>query len=142
MADRNAAYKVSLVGAKRSATTFAAILLLTIFEAFATASAQPADIYAIQKAVLDYYDRGNLPAAQIEAEKLEQSVKAQFGVNHEHYAVALLTLGRVYYAQAKYGEAEHLYKRAVALAGKKKMASYMAAALEHLALLYEIQGKY
>jgi len=73
--------------------------------------AQEADINAIYKAFQDNYTRGNYPAAQIEALKLEQAVKVQFGTNHPSYAVALNALASVSWSQGKYAKAEGLYKR-------------------------------
>ena len=63
-------------------------LQLTTFGALATASAQPADIKAIDKAFQDHYARGNYPAAQIDAQELERLAKARFGADHPYYAVA------------------------------------------------------
>ena len=74
--------KVIIAGPNRKTVAFVAILALLAFGALATASAQPADIKAIDKAFQGYYARGNYPAAQIEAQKLERLVKARFG-RHE-----------------------------------------------------------
>ena len=98
-----------------SKTAFVAFLVLTTVGGLATASAQPADIKAIDKAFQDHYARGNYPAAQIDAQELERLVKARFGADHPYYAVALNKLGIVVHAQGKYGEAEGLYKRALAI---------------------------
>jgi hypothetical protein len=65
--------------AVRKTVAFVAILALTTFGALATASAQAADIKAIDKAFQDHYARGNYPAAQIDAQQLERLVKARFG---------------------------------------------------------------
>jgi hypothetical protein len=43
------------------------VAILALIGALATASAQPADIKAIDKALQDHYARGNYPAVQIEA---------------------------------------------------------------------------
>ena len=52
---------------RRSKTVaFVTILALTMFGAPATASAQPADIKAIDKAFQDHYAHGNYAAAQID----------------------------------------------------------------------------
>jgi Tetratricopeptide repeat len=95
-----------------------AFLALMTFGALATASAQPADIIAIDKAFQDHYARGNYSAAQIEAQKLERMAKARFGGDHPYYAVALNRLGIVVQAQGKYTEAEELYKRALVIREK------------------------
>jgi hypothetical protein len=67
-----------MIARRRSKTVaFVAILALTTFGALATASAQPADIIAVNKAFQDHYARGNYPAAQIDAQELERLVKAR-----------------------------------------------------------------
>src|SRR6266487_4367314 len=102
--------------ARRSKTVDSvAFLALATFGALATASAQPADINAIDKAFQDHYARGNYSAAQIDAQELERLVKARFGADHPYYAVALNRLGIVVQAQGKLGEAEELLKRALAI---------------------------
>jgi hypothetical protein len=72
------------------------ILALTTFGALATASAQPTDIKAIDKAFQDHYARGNYSAAQIDAQELERLAKERFGADHPYYAVALNKLGLVF----------------------------------------------
>jgi hypothetical protein len=113
-----------LTAGRRSKTVaLVAILALTTFGARATASAQPADIKAIDKAFKDHYARGNYPAAQIEAEKLERLAKARFGADHASYAVALIKLGIVVHARGKYSEAEGLFKRALGSEKKRLVRS-------------------
>jgi hypothetical protein len=102
-------------GLQSKTVAFVAILALTTFGALATASTQPADIKAIDKAFQDHYARGNYSAAQIDAEQLERLVKERFGADHAYYAVVLNKLGIVFSAQGKYTEAEGLLK--VDLAG-------------------------
>ena len=105
-----------MIAGRRSKTVaFIAILALLTFGALATASAQPADIKAIDKAFQDHYARGNYPAAEIEAQKLERLAKARFGADHTYYALALNKLGLVYWKQDRYSEAEGLFKRALAI---------------------------
>jgi hypothetical protein len=83
-----------MTAARRSKmVAFLAILALTTFGALATASAQPADINAIDKSFQDHYARGNHPAALIDAQQLERLAKARFGADHPYYAVALNKLG-------------------------------------------------
>jgi hypothetical protein len=98
--------KVMVAGWRSRTVAFVAILALMMFGELVTASAQPADIIAVDKAFQDHYARGNYPAAQIEAQKLERLVKARFGADHPYYAVALNKLGIVVQTEGKYTEAE------------------------------------
>src|SRR5262245_61453064 len=86
--------------------------LVAAYLALAPASAQQVDSY---KRFQEYYRTGNYAAALIEAQKLEADAKARFGTNHTSYAAALHNLGLVNTAQRKYGEAEALYQRALAI---------------------------
>ena len=135
---------VMIAGRRSKTVAFVAILALTTFGALATASAQPADIKAIDKAFQDHYARGNYPAAQIDAQELERLVKARFGADHAYYAVALNKLGIVVQAQGKYTEAEGLFKRALAIREKALGANHpdVGQTLNNLAIVYRDQGKY
>ena len=115
-----------ITGRRSKTIAFVASLVLTTFGALATASAQPADIKAIDKAFQDHYARGNYPAAQIDAQELERLAKARFGANHADYAVALNKLALVYWKQGKYSEAEGLHKRALAIREKALGANHPA----------------
>ena len=66
----NVAGEVMRAELRSKTVAFVAILALMTFGALATASAQPADIKAIDKALQDHYARGNYPAAEIDAQKL------------------------------------------------------------------------
>ena len=116
--------KVMIAGRLSKTVAFVAILAALTFGALATASAQPADIKAIDKAFQDHYARGNYPAAQIDAQELERLAKARFGADHAYYAVALNQMGRVAQAQRKNSEAEGFYKRALAIREKTLGASH------------------
>src|SRR4051794_605219 len=94
--------KVMIAGRRSKMLAFVAILALTMFGALAPASAQPADIKAIDKAFQDHYARGNYPAAEIDAQELERLVKARFGADHAYYAVALNKLGIAFQLQGKH----------------------------------------
>jgi tetratricopeptide (TPR) repeat protein len=122
---------------------FVAILALTTFGALATASAQPTDIKASDKAFQDHYARGNYSAAQIEAQQLERLAKARFGADHPYYAVALNELGIVVHAQGKYTEAEALFKRALTIREQALGTSHpdVARTLDNMAILYESRGE-
>jgi tetratricopeptide (TPR) repeat protein len=131
-----------LTGSKTVA--FVAILAALTFGALATASVQPADIKAIDKAFQDHYARGNYPAAQIKAQELERLVKARFGADHANYAVALKKLGIVFQSQGNYSEAEGLFKRALVIRLKALGSSHpdVGQSLNNLANVYWYQGKY
>jgi tetratricopeptide (TPR) repeat protein len=136
--------KVMKAGRCSKTVAFVAILALTTFGALATASAQRADIKAIDKAFKDHYARENYPAAQIDAQELERLVKARFGADHAYYAVALNRLGIVCWWQGKYTEAEGLFKRALAIREKALGAKHpdVGQTLNNLALVYGAQAKY
>jgi tetratricopeptide (TPR) repeat protein len=134
-----------MIAGRRSKTVaFVAFLALSTFGALATASAQPADIKAIDKTFQEHYASGNYPAAQIDAQELERLVKARFGADHAYYAVALNKLGIVFQAQGKYTDAEGLFKRALAIRETALGANHsdVGQSLHNLAYLYWTQGKY
>ena len=133
-----------IAGRRSKAIAFVAILALTTFGALATASAQPADIKAIDKAWQDHYARGNYPAARIDAEQLERLVKARFGPDHAFYALALNKLGIAFQSQGKHVEAEGLFKRALTIREKVLGANHsdVGQTLNNLALVYGAQAKY
>ncbi len=108
------------------------------------ALAQRADVNTILKALQESFARGDYAAAQIEAQKFEQAIKAQFGINHPNYAAALTNMALVYVAQGKYADAEGLYRRALAIREQALGANHpdVAQALNFLAIVYENQGKY
>jgi tetratricopeptide (TPR) repeat protein len=136
--------KVIIAGPHSKTVAFVAFLALTTFGALAAASAQPADIKAIDKAFQDHYARENYPAAQIDAQELERLVKARFGADHAYYAVALNKLGIVFQAQDKYTDAEGLFKRALAIREKALGANHadVGQSLNNLAYAYHAQSKY
>ena len=133
-----------MIAGRRSKTVaFVAILALTTFGALAPASAQPADIKAVEKAFQDHYARGNYSAAEIDAQELERLVKARFGADHAYYAVALNKLGIAFQLQGKHTEAEGLFKRVLAIR-EKVLGSNNAAVgetLNNLAFVYGAQAK-
>ena len=130
--------------ARCKTVAFVAILALATFGTLATASAQPADIIAVNKAFQDHYARGNYPAAHTDAQELERRVKARFGADHPYYAAALNKLAIVYWKQRKYSEAEALHKRALAIREKVLGANNpdVGRTLHNLALVHWAQHKY
>ena len=78
-------------------------------------AAQVDDLTAILNRYNELEAAGNYAAALTEAQNLERGVKARFGVNHANYGFALNNLATVHQAQGQYGEAEGLYKLALAI---------------------------
>jgi tetratricopeptide (TPR) repeat protein/CHAT domain-containing protein len=106
--------------------------------------AQRADIDTINKAFRENLARGDFPAALIEAQKLEQAVKAKFGANHANYGNALNNLGVVNRRLGKYAESEGFYRRSLAIRIKTLGVNHVdvAQTLNNLANLYDDQGRY
>jgi CHAT domain-containing protein/tetratricopeptide (TPR) repeat protein len=135
------------------ATSFAVVLLclgvlpgatLLLLIAMGPAVAQHVDVAAIYKRWQELFEAGNYPAALVEAQRYEAEVKAQFGINHPNYATSLNALAVLYKNQARYADAEPLYKRALAIYEKASGPNHpsVAVALNNLALLHETQGRY
>jgi tetratricopeptide (TPR) repeat protein len=104
------------------------------------AIAQEPDISAIMQLMV----RGDHAAALLEAQKLEATAKAQFGISHSSYAYALNTLATVYVALEKYDEAESLYQRAMAIRAKVLGEDHpdVAHTLTNLSLVYSLQRRF
>src|SRR5262249_3729263 len=104
---------------KRSLVCAGLVCLWVGISAACPASAQEPDMNAIMqpevKAVLELLERRDYAAALVEAQKFEAAAKAQFGVNHTSYAYALSVVATVYVGQAKFDEAEALFRRAIAI---------------------------
>src|SRR5215813_7612663 len=66
------------------------------------------------------------------------------GADHPDTAASLNNLALLYVLQGKYGEAEPLYKRALAIRERRLGADHpdTATSLHNLAELYRSQGKY
>jgi CHAT domain-containing protein/Tfp pilus assembly protein PilF len=125
--------------------TFAASLGFAVALLIASpVSAQQPDIAAIVGRFDQLYAAGNFPAAQAEAQKLEAAVRARVGTEHQLYAVALSGLAQTYDAQAKYAEAESVYRRALVVAEKTLGPTHTntAAILTRLAGVQQRQARY
>lgn len=118
---------------------FAVALTITV-----PAAAQQADINAIVSRFDSFYAAGNFPAALVEAQRLEAAVRARVGTEHQLYAIALSGLAQTYDAQAKYAEAEAVYRRALAIAEKTLGPTHTntAAIRTRLAGVYQHQARY
>ena len=123
---------------------FVVALALAFVSAAMPALAQQADIGVIQRRFQEFYAAGNYSAALEEARKLESAVKARFGTNHANYGEALNNLAAVYAGQGKYGEAEGLFQRALAIREKALGRDHpdVAQTLNNLAAVYARQGRY
>jgi tetratricopeptide (TPR) repeat protein len=106
--------------------------------------AQQADIQAISKRWRELFIGGNYSDALAEAQKLEATVSAQASANDLAHTSASLPLAHTYLMLGKYGEAEALYKRALAIREQVLGASHpdVAQTLHNLANVYQLQGKY
>jgi tetratricopeptide (TPR) repeat protein len=104
------------------------------------ATAQEPDV----KAILQLLESGNHAAALAQAQELEATAKAQFGIDHTSYALALNTLAIVYVAQQRYDEAEGLYRRAMAIQEKVLGDDHpdVAHTLTNLSLVYSLQRRF
>jgi tetratricopeptide (TPR) repeat protein len=96
------------------------------------------------KALGQLLESGNHAAALVEAQRLEAAAKAQFGINHTSYAYYLNVLAAVYVGQAKFDEAEALYRRAMAIREKVLGDDHpdVAQSLTLLSALYSLQRKF
>src|SRR5215467_4179569 len=104
---------------KRSLVSAGLVCLWVGISAACQATAQEPDMNVTArpevKAIVELLKSGNEAAALVEAQKLEAAAKAQFGVNHTSYADALSVVAVVYVQQAKFDEAEALFRRAIAI---------------------------
>src|SRR6516162_9745548 len=58
------------------------VIVIAVMAALSASVVAQTDLNAILKASHDFRARGNYAAALVEAQRLEQAVKARFGVNH------------------------------------------------------------
>jgi CHAT domain-containing protein/tetratricopeptide (TPR) repeat protein len=132
------------VGLRRRRTGVVVALVLGIASVLPPATAQQSDLSAILKRSQELLSARNLPAALLEAQKLEALMKARVGVNHANYALTLNNLATVYREQGKYDEAERLYHRAFTIFEKASGRDHpnVAGTLNNLAIVHEAQGKY
>jgi len=86
----------------------------------------------------------NLDSAVLIAKVALQKVEVQFGRSDTTVASMLNTLGKLYYRQAKYAEAEPLFKRALEIREKTLGPHHpdVAISLSNLGNLYEEQARY
>ena len=129
---------------RRSMAAMAAAVVIIVSSASGPGHAQQVDTDAIFTAMREHYARGDYAAAQIEAQKYTDAIKARFGVNHPNYAGALNNLATMYAERGKYEDAEGLYKRALIIREQTLGANHLdvASTLGNLANVYSEQGKY
>ncbi len=78
-------------------------------------AAQQTDLSAVEKRYQELFAKRDYAAALAEAQKLEADAKAQFGDQHLTTARAHDMQAEVYFAQARYPEAEALWRRVLAI---------------------------
>jgi CHAT domain-containing protein/tetratricopeptide (TPR) repeat protein len=106
--------------------------------------ASAADLNAIYRSFQQNVARGDYPAAQADAERLEREVRAQFGTSNPNYAGILDNLGSVLKDRGKYPEAENFYQRSLAIWERLRGASHpdLVLTLDGLAIVYRNQSRY
>ena len=77
--------------------------------------AQSVELTAAFKQNLSLKQQGKYAQAIPFAKRFIELAKAEFGETHPYYASGLNNLAELYRAQARYGDAEPLYKRSLAI---------------------------
>jgi Tfp pilus assembly protein PilF len=118
-------------------------LLLIFGIPSAPVSAQQ-DLNAILNQTNQLVAAGKFDAALVQAKRLEAGIKAQFGVNHPNYVIALNQLLRIYAAQGKYADAEKAATLALSIRQKALGAAdpTVAESEINLASIYKMEGRY
>jgi tetratricopeptide (TPR) repeat protein len=95
------------------------------------------------RAGLSAYQRGDYAEATKQWEAALKEAQ-DFGAQKTHPAISLYALAELYRAQGRYGEAEPLYKRSLAIREKALGPKHpdVALSLNQLAGLYYFQGRY
>jgi CHAT domain-containing protein/tetratricopeptide (TPR) repeat protein len=119
------------------------LFALTFINSTIPAIAQKADLEALQKRYLELSQSGNHKSALDLAQKIEATVKQQFGANHPYYAAALEQLAAELLLLQRLKEAEDTHKRALAILEKNPgpNQSELLTALKNLAFQYRLQGR-
>src|SRR5262245_37874461 len=119
------------------------LVLVLALASLSTPAVAQQDIAAIEKRYQELYAAGNYAAALVEAQKYEAAVKARTRESNPTYAAALHKLALVHWRQGKFGEAEALYRRALAIREQAVGANHpnVADTLNDLGLVYKDQRK-
>ena len=126
-----------------------ALLLVSFLAVALVCSSSARPVFA--NAVVDKHNKVGTEAFKqarhVEAEKsflLAIKAAEASGANSPDVAISLCNLAELYLEQGKYGKAESLYKRALAMYEKALGSNhcYFARVLDNLAVLYKDQGKY
>src|SRR5215470_7608876 len=130
--------------ARRNRNLAIALVLILVAGFAAPALAQQSDIGAIERRYHEAVGRGDTAAALNEANRFEAAVRAQVGTEHATYGVALSNLADVYRVQGRYGEAQDLYARALAIRERALGANNptLAVTLNSLGIVMRRQGKF
>ena len=120
------------------------VIAIVLLAAGAPAVAQQSDIGAIERRYEEALARRDLTGALAEANRLEAVIKARLGVDHPNYGAALHQIADVYSAQGRYGEAQALFERALAIRERALGAASPALAptINNLGVTYQNQGRY
>ena len=138
--------RVPYVSPWEPAMTTTRTVWLLVLGAVCVASCAVADDTAWEKymkAGTEAYQQGQYAEAQKQfAAALREA--EEFGEQDLRVGVSFNSLAMLYNAQGKYGEAEPLFRRALAIAEKALGLEHpnVAASLNNLAGLYQAQGKY
>ena len=118
--------------------------LLLIFGIPSTPVSAQQDLNAILNQTNQLVAAGKFDAALVQAKRLEAGIKAQFGVNHPNYVIALNQLLRIYAAQGKYADAEKAATLALSIRQKALGAAdpTVAESEINLASIYKMEGRY
>jgi CHAT domain-containing protein/tetratricopeptide (TPR) repeat protein len=105
---------------------------------------QQPSLEAIEKRYQEFQKAGDHAAALEEARKLEAAARARYGTEHGWYAAALTRQAHVLRAQAKYAQAEELYRRALPIWEKVRGPVHVDVASTHvnLARVTASQGRH
>ena len=101
-----------------------------------------ADVEALNQQVVRLFQAGRYAEAATMAERAVTLAERQFGPGHPAVGTALSNLANVYNAQGRYGDAEPLFKRALAIAEKTPNDPALGIRLNNLGGLYKLQGRY
>ncbi|HUF45057.1 MAG TPA: tetratricopeptide repeat protein [Aestuariivirgaceae bacterium] len=116
-----------------------AIAYLVAPSPLSPARAQTPQLDSLDRQIEDHFRAANYGKALDVAEKYRKLVEETYGTGGLWYAVALNNLAIIYTAQGRFGKAEPLYQRALAIREKRHGPEHpdVAKTLNELAALYQ-----